>query len=109
MGQVRAALRAHLALAVAAGTWRDLARALADAGLIDMAAPSEVRLVRRTVVNMVRAGELAAQGEVRRAWSRRPLKVYGGFAPVVASPLDVMSGVELGAQQLDVVLRNFGR
>lgn len=79
MGQVRAALRAHLALAVAAGTWRDLAQALADAGLIDMAAPGEVRLVRRTVVNMVRAGELAAQGEVRRAWSRRPLKVYGAF------------------------------
>ena len=94
-GAVRAALRAHMdklaeadraAKAAQAGepvsgpTWRDLAAALADAGLINMAAPSELRLVEMTVKNMRRAGELREVGEARRVWSRRPLKVYGAFA-----------------------------
>ena len=82
MGQVRAALRAHVAQLEAGTpglTWRDLARALEALGLINMAAPGEMLLVRRTVENMVRVGELPVLGEARRAWSRRPVKLYGAF------------------------------
>ena len=82
-GAVRAALRAHIEKLEAGApgvTWRDLAQALADAKLIDMAAPSELRLVQKTIENMASAGELPAVGEGRRPWSRRPLKLYGARA-----------------------------
>lgn len=97
-GAVRAALRAHLDKLDAGTpgvTWRDLAQALADAGLINMAAPSELRLVQKTIENMCMAGELPAVGEGRRPWSQRPLKLYGARAAV--RPGGVDAARELGA------------
>ena len=82
MGAVRAALQTHAAQLEAGApglTWRDLARALEALGLINTAAPGEMLLVRRTVENMVRVGALPVVGEARRAWSRRPVKLYGAF------------------------------
>ena len=38
--------------------------------------PAESRLVRKTVENMVRAGELEARGFVRVSGSNRPMAIY---------------------------------
>lgn len=66
-------------------TWHDFALRLAAAGLINAGAPSEMALVRHAVKNMVKAGDLEGRGEARRAWSRRPLKLYGARRAVSAS------------------------
>jgi hypothetical protein len=57
-------------------TWRDLGEQLQRQGLVNLSAPSEARLVRRTVVNMVQAGELARVGDRPVAGSRRPMAAY---------------------------------
>jgi hypothetical protein len=106
MGAVRAALQAHAAQLEAGTpglTWRDLARALELLGLINTAAPGEMLLVRRTVENMVRTGALPVVGEAKRAWSRRPVKLYGAFRP--ACDFGVADVVPQADAVLNVVVR----
>ena len=57
-------------------TWRDALEHLGRLGLVNPAAPSEARLVRRTVENMRSAGELAPAAQVRVQGSRRPMVAY---------------------------------
>lgn len=57
-------------------TWRGAAARLVEAGYLQSIAPGELRLVRRTVENMVRAGELARVGEVAVSGSRRPMVLF---------------------------------
>jgi hypothetical protein len=85
-GSIRQALQEHLQAAEQGATWHDLALRLEAAGLINTAAPGEMRLVRRAVENMVKAGEAERlPGTARRAWARRPLRLYGARAVVVGS------------------------
>lgn len=57
-------------------TWRHALEQLGRLGLVNPAAPSEARLVRRTVENMRRAGELAPVAQVKVQGSRRPMVAY---------------------------------
>ena len=75
-GEVRQALRAWRPGADAPGTWRDAAAWLArERGAV--LGPAELRLVQRTLENMVRAGELAPVAErVSVPGARRRLQAY---------------------------------
>lgn len=76
-GEIRAALREAIPLAGHGhATWRDALAMLAQRKLVNPAAPSECRLVRRTVENMRAAGELRAAAPVRVKGSRRPMVAY---------------------------------
>lgn len=75
-GEIRQALRDCLTPGGPALTWRDAAGCLAAAGLINLAAPAELRLVQTTVENMRRAGELEPRATVRVAGARRPMVAY---------------------------------
>lgn len=87
-GSIRQALQEHLQAAEQGATWHDLALRLGAAGLINTEAPSEMRLVRMTVENMVKAGQAERlPGTARRAWARRPLRLYGARA-VAAGAVD---------------------
>lgn len=68
---IRAGLRAGFAQR-GHGTWRDV---LPMTG-VDPRAPGEVLLVRRTVENMVRVGELVKVGIVKEAGSRIHRAIY---------------------------------
>lgn len=70
-GEIREALRAAFAEA-GHSTWRDVLPACH----VDTSAPSEVLMVRRTVENMVRAGELVKVGNDRQAGSRIVRTLY---------------------------------
>ncbi len=75
-GEVRQALRAWCPVPGAPGTWRDAAAWLARERGAALA-PAELRLVRRTLENMVRAGELAPVAErVCVPGVRRRLQAY---------------------------------
>jgi len=58
-------------------TWRVAAAHLVEARHLPSVAPGELRLIRRTVENMARSGELAHLGQVRVDGSRRPMSLYG--------------------------------
>lgn len=62
--------------AEAACTWRDAADALHRQQLLDAAAPSELRLVRKAVRNAVQAGELARVGSRKVAGACKPMATY---------------------------------
>lgn len=68
---IRAGLRAGFAQC-GHGTWRDV---LPMTG-VDPRAPGEVLLVRRTVENMVRVGELVKVGSAKEAGSRIHRAIY---------------------------------
>lgn len=70
-GEIREALRAAFAERGHA-TWREVLPACP----VNAASPSGVLLVRRTVENMVRAGELVDVGTSRAAGSRIARKLY---------------------------------
>ena len=76
-GSIRKAVAAHLEAAASGATWRDLASRLGEIGLIDVRAPSELRLVRKAVENMKQAGEIEPVGVQPSSFKRRPLKLYG--------------------------------
>jgi hypothetical protein len=84
-GEIRAALRSAFA-ELGHATWRQVLPACP----VNATAPAEALLVRRTVENMVRAGELVAVGNSRAAGSRIVRTLYelaprggagGGDAP----------------------------
>lgn len=77
-GEIRQALRECLRPDGAAVTWRDAAARLAESGVINLGAPSEVLLVRRTMENMVQHGEARPVAAVRAPGSRRPMTAYAG-------------------------------
>jgi hypothetical protein len=64
-GEIRTALRSAFAER-GPSTWAEVLPALP----VNVAAPSEVRMVRRTVENMVQAGELVRAGHHKVAGSR---------------------------------------
>ena len=81
-GELRQALRSAAPLLsrglrpAQGASYLGLAESLARQGMLSLAAPGEVRLVHRTVKNMVQAGELQRVGEVRVAGKRRKLGLY---------------------------------
>lgn len=75
-GEVRAALREVFALHGAAATWQDVMQPLAERGVVGLLAPAEVRMVRATIKNMVKAGELRPAGLVQVPGSLRWQAVY---------------------------------
>lgn len=78
-GELRIATRAAYKRAGEAGealTWRELATVLHARGLMHVDAPSELRMLRRTVCNMVQAGELAPAVTVAVPGSRRAMTAY---------------------------------
>lgn len=76
-GEIREALRSAFAERGHA-TWREVLPACP----VNPASPSGVLLVRRTVENMVRAGELVDVGTSRQAGSRIARKLYELAGPV---------------------------
>ena len=70
-GEIRSALRSAFAQCGDA-TWREVLPACP----VNVASPAEVMLVRRTVENMVRAGELVNVGTSREAGSRIARTLY---------------------------------
>lgn len=97
-GEIRAALRAAFAERGHA-TWAEVLPACP----VDSRSPSEVLLVRRTVENMVRSGELVKAGASKPAGSRAWRTVYeladaddapwsGAAADSVALLQDVVTG-----------------
>lgn len=98
-GELRIAARAAYRRAGDAGhalTWRELAAELHALGLLHVDAPSELRMLRRTVCNMVQAGELAPVAAVRVPGSRRAMTAYrlasaGGTDNATASLSSLMA------------------
>ena len=82
VGEIRQALRSAAPLApqdgspVEGASYLGLAEKLAHLGKLSMAAPSEVRLVKQTVKNMVQAGELRRVGEQAVPGLRKKLGLY---------------------------------
>lgn len=76
---------------VQAATWLDLARRLEVRGLISTRARSELVLVRNTVFNLARRGELRRVGRLRVPGAMRPMSTF------VATPVGVVipAGPEL--------------
>lgn len=86
-GEIRQALRACFpAQGQGVATWHDALRALASLGVVNPAAPSEARLVRRTVENMRAAGELRPGPAVAVPGVRRPMRGYARAAAPAAMP-----------------------
>lgn len=73
--QVGAAFAA-LKVEQGAATWHDAARVLAQRAVISLDARAELRLVRCTAENMVRAGELQRVGSTKPAGSRHWHALY---------------------------------
>lgn len=57
-------------------TWRDAAAGLVVDGHLASVGTSELLLIRRTVANMARAGELKPCGQVRHARCNRPMTAF---------------------------------
>lgn len=98
---LRCALDARLGCG-AAPTWRDLAADLHGQGVINAGAPSELLMVRRTVENMARRGELRAAQPVRVPGSRRPMT---GWVTSCCSN----SGSERSTRPADMAIRSLER
>ncbi len=76
-GEIREALRGCFPeRGQGVATWYDALNALGARQLVNPAAPGERKLVRKTVENMVQAGELQKAEPVRVPGSRRPMTGY---------------------------------
>nr|WP_316642867.1 hypothetical protein [uncultured Roseateles sp.] len=90
-GAIRQALAACIPVAcvpmpkLGAMTWRDAAQALQGQGLVNTQAPGEARLVKKTMENMVQAGQLQRVGSVTVPGSRRQMAAYARPGPWVAN------------------------
>lgn len=96
-GEIREALRSAFAVRGHA-TWAEVLPAVP----VNLAAPSEVRLVRRTVENMVQAGELVRSGASKCAGSRVWRAVYE-----LADADDAWAEPGTGVQALQDVTRGW--
>lgn len=97
-GEIRRALRSLLD-ARQPTTWRSAAVALHERGVLSLHSPSELRLVRNTLLNMTRAGELQVCGHAPVPGVRRPMALYAPCARWATDP----------APALDVVMRAWAR
>jgi hypothetical protein len=79
-------------------TWLDVARQLGQLRVINPAAPAERMLVRDTVFNAARRGELRRIGVLRVQGARRPMSVFGAAVDVgqEAQHVDVLCRVMHG-------------
>ena len=98
-GEIRAALRAAWPEPGAAATWRE---AIPLAG-VNPRAPSEVRLVRQTVCNMVRAGELEPCGREKLAGE----KVWRVTYQRASEPAPDVASTDAGLDALQAVTRTW--
>lgn len=57
-------------------TWRAAAAQLVAAGFVPSLGPADLRLIRCTVANMAKAGELQVCTQVKCPGSRRPMVAY---------------------------------
>lgn len=80
-GELRQLLCRVFGAAPEAMTWRAAAAELVAAGHLPSVGASELLMIRRTVENMARAGELVPCGHVRQPGSCRPMTAYQ-FRPV---------------------------
>jgi len=78
-GSIRAALR-EVVQPGTLMTWREMAQKLNERHVVNVQAPSELRLVQETVKNMVKAGELNPEDEIRVDGSKRPMTRYARAA-----------------------------
>lgn len=67
-------------------TWRDVAAQLHSRRLVDCNAPSEVRIVRRTVENMATAGEVLRVGKRAVPGARRQMTTYARQSSWATAP-----------------------
>lgn len=89
-GELRSALALVFAAASKAMTWHGAADQLVATQVLRSVGPSELKLIRRTVENMARAGELTPCGYACWPGSRRPLTLYR-----VATADDVQRDAEI--------------
>jgi hypothetical protein len=76
-GEVRRAVEGCIPLdAKDAVTWRDVAAALHQREVINIDAPAEVKLVRKTVENMAMAAQVKKVGSRAVPGSRRAMSTY---------------------------------
>jgi hypothetical protein len=99
-GEIRDALRRHGCFPppeAGSATWRDALAELGRLKIVNPQAPSERKLVRQAVENMVQAGEIQKAEPKRVAGSRRPMMGYsatdwrGGSSHSGASLVQVLA------------------
>lgn len=83
-GELRQMLAQVFGAASEAMTWRAAAAELVAVGHLPSVGASELVMIRRTVENMARSGELMRCGDVRRPGSCRPMATFRVFAPAEA-------------------------
>lgn len=93
-GEIRMLLRAGFAERGAC-TWREML----PCAQVDTRSPAEVRLVRKTVENMVAAGELVKVGVSREAGARVWQAMYEAAPPPDAPAAEGGAGAALDALQ----------